>query len=347
MSARILSAPEVDVIAPEWRRRQGESWNADPAASWEWIAAARTDGCATTGRFLLLGSVDRPIALLKLSAMAGARIARPLGRGLDRMAWCPGSSPEEVRSALDAGRRFANLWLPALEHDVSRGVPACASIVHGEYLTVEARGGWDGYLSTRSRSLRKTLRLAANRATRGGAVKTALLDQGATGARIEELAEVERYGHRARGHLLQPERRRPTSFTSRLLTLLDAAGSVRTFVAYEGSRISAYLIGIVAGHRYLAYTMAVRTSAEELALGHRLFAEAIRLTIDNGEAVDLGNGNTDFKRRWATSVRPLHDVFVGGSTPAAVARTALRVRRYAGERYRRPRPRRATAGGER
>lgn len=322
MKAAVVFAGELASAEQAWRLRQADAWTGDPAASWEWIAAAMIDAPKQRD-FLLLGTLTRPVGVLEVIDVTRTRFARPLGRGLDRMAWCPGSAHDEIRSALDAGRRLANIWLPSLECAVAAEMPACAMRVNGEFLTVEDHTDWDTYFATRPKSLRKTMRGAVNRGSRGHALEITQLDQGDTARRIGELSQVEKHGHRADGHLLGSLPRQPLSFTARVISLLDAAGNVRTFTAYDGDTLGAYLVGVVAGRRYLAYTMAVRASYRELSLGHRLFAEAIRVAMDNGEAIDLGNGSTEFKRRWATSAHDLQDVFLGGPVLAGIARGAL------------------------
>jgi CelD/BcsL family acetyltransferase involved in cellulose biosynthesis len=329
-AAALMSAREVAAVEPAWRARQACAWTADPAASWEWIAAGIAD-VPSDREYLLLGSLTRPVGVLETVAIPGRRFARPLGRGLDRLAWCPGATREETRSALEAGRRLANLWLPSLECErTSDWIRAHAASVHGEFLTVEDYTDWDTYLASRPKSLRKTLRGAVNRSNRGHSVEITRLAPGATASRIDELREVESRGHRAHGRLLQPSRGQHISFTARLISSLDTEGRVRTFAAYDSGILSAYLVGLTAGRRFLAYTMAVRSSCRDLALGHRLFAEAIRVSIDDGEAIDLGNGTSDFKRRWATSTHQLQDLFIGSPSLEAVARVALTTRRHMG-----------------
>jgi hypothetical protein len=342
MKAAVVSAGELASVESAWRARQADAWNGDPAASWEWIAAATIDAPKQRD-FLLLGTPTRPVGVLEIIDVVGIRFARPVGQGLDRMAWCPGSTHDETCSALDAGQRLANIWLPSLECAVATETAACATRVHGEFLTVEDHTDWDTYFATRSRSLRKTMRGAVNRGNRGHAIEITRLEQGDTARRIGEMSYVERHGHRVDGHLFRTLPHQPLSFTARVISLLDVAGHVRTFVAYDGDTLGAYLVGVTAGRRYLAYTMAVLASCRELSLGHRLFAEAIRVAMGNGEAIDLGNGSSEFKRRWATSTYDLLDVFLGRPMLAAIARRVLVARSHlAGWTDRSPSRRRST-----
>lgn len=319
-SPTVLAADDLADIEPAWRRRQATTWSGDPAASWEWLAAGARR-LAPEQALLLVGSADDPVAVLRLMRVASLRLGLPLGAGIDRMALCPGTDPETARLATYAARRIASIWLPSMAAGtIASGSSDCRRR-HGETLSIDVRD-WDEYYASRSPSLRKTLRSAHNRRRRPGAnLSVSTLPSGAMTSHLAALSAVEAAGHRKHGYLLS--HKRTGSFTAEWLQGLDASGHVRTNVASADGTICAYLIGIVTPQRYLAYSMAMLASHRQYALGHLLFEDAIRGALARGEAVDLGNGTTEFKLRWATSATALEDVFIGGRLVTPIARIAL------------------------
>lgn len=320
--ATVIAAGDLIALEPAWRRRQSAAWSGDPAATWEWLAAG-AHHLPATHPLLLLGTPDVPIALLRLVGRGRFRIAVPLGHGagLDRMALCPATDPASARVATHSARSIATVWLPFMAggtiatggQEVRRG--------HGEFLSIGCRD-WGEYYGSRSRSLRKTIRLANNRRSRADEkIRLWTLPPGETSARLHALAAVEAGGRRKTGYLLSHPRAGP--FTARWVRHLDEAGHIRTRVAVADGRICAFLVGVVAARRYLAYSMAMLDAYSPYALGHLLFHDAIRDALTCGESVDLGSGSTAFKLRWATSASPLEDVLVGRPTPRQIARVGF------------------------
>jgi CelD/BcsL family acetyltransferase involved in cellulose biosynthesis len=320
--ARVICTADLGNYEEAWRNRQTNSWSADPAASWEWIEAGG-EMLSAKSKLLLLGSPSAPVGVLRLEKRVGIRLAIPLGSGLDRMAWCPGSTPSDAAAALDAGRRLASIWLPFTEENSIHHSLRVVARKHGQYLTIEGTD-WAGYLASRPSSLRKTLRKATDRVQQHPSVTVQLLDDGETSSHMTQFADVEKHGHRRVGHLLSSPSGQQT-FTAKVLSSLDRSGQVRTFAAFDRQGPCAYLIGVSAGRRFLAYTTATHERRSGLALGHLLLSESIQLAMAGGEAIDLGNGDTEFKRRWATSSRPLRDTFVGGAVQMFFVRRAVQM----------------------
>jgi CelD/BcsL family acetyltransferase involved in cellulose biosynthesis len=108
---------------------------------------------------------------------------------------------------------------------------------------------------------------------------------------------------------------------------LDSAGAVETHLARIGGKLAAYLVTFRAEGRTLIYTMGFRAGLERLSLGNLLFARAINTGLQRGWKVDLGNGTSFFKRRFADAVHPLHDLFVLPHAIAPVVRAAVAAER--------------------
>ena len=293
----------IEALEAPWRR-QARAWAGDPAATWAWLETSlrRLDPSATV---LVLGAPGRPAACLGFLG-TGPRLAVPLARVLDRFAWAPDVTAGERDRALEDAARLATVFLPYVPAPALPGPAVAHSASAAGVCPLVTGSGWETYLAGRSRTLRKSLRLAQSRLRRSGTgLEPALLAPGETAERLGELAHVEARGHRRRGMVLSG-RRGP--FLARVIAALDVTGGVRTHVLRNDSGIQAYLLGFAARERYLLYTTGFDRRYERLSLGTLLMRDALRDALSRGERVDMGNGSSAFKRRWATGALPLAHV---------------------------------------
>jgi GNAT acetyltransferase-like protein len=308
----------LPVIESAWRRRQAESWAGDPAATWEWISEAARD--ART--LLLIGSPGRPLACLRVAGGRRFGVAVPPGRHLDRFAPCPGTTPDELVQALVHAPKTIPVALRLVESriaDAAAAMPAVVRRGNGEFAIVRPQS-WSDYYAARSQKLRWTLKRGRSKfAALPGAEMSELAD-GETRTALPELAAVESHGHRGTRVL-------DDGFVVDVIARLDASGAVLTHVARIDGRIVAYALGFVSPTRFVGYTMGFRSDLAGLSLGSLLLAAQIQSALENGREVDLGQGFSDFKDRFAEARHPLWDVFVLPRSVAAGAGTAIRARK--------------------
>jgi hypothetical protein len=304
--ARVMPAARaLELLAEPWRRQQ-HLWNGDPAATWVWLETSLLQ-LHPRQPVLVLGKADRPSACLNLVG-SRSRIAFPLARVRDRFAWAPGVEAPGRDRALAAAGPLATIYLPYVPLDAVPGRQVEHVMRPAGLCPIVVADSWAMYLESLSRKLRQNLRRAQSRLGRSGAgLEIAVLAPGETADRFQELARVEAEGHRRGGHHLSGQR---GLFLQRVVRELDEAGHVRTYV-YSGVRgIQAYLLGFVARRRYLLYSTSFDVRHERLSLGALLFREAVHDAIGRSEHVDLGNGDSEFKMRFATASIPLAHVLV-------------------------------------
>lgn len=306
-------AEAMPAIRDAWLQRQRESWEGDPGASWEWLSAAVTQ--RPSAKVLILGTPQRPLALLRPVRWFGRFLWVPAGLRLDRFAPCPGTTSRELAEALGACRK--NVFLPFVEEQVfsaARYQSKFATRPHGEFLAIQAQDPAT-YLETRPRKLRQTIRRSQEKLVAAGERASVLtLPQGETAAALREIAAAEAAGNRKAAIFSG----RGSGFVRDAITRLDRSGAVETHVVRLDGSIAAYLIGFVGKTRLLLYTMAHRADAGSLSVGTLLFAHAIEANLAQGRSIDLGNGGTFFKRRFADTGGSLHDLFAG-PRPVALA----------------------------
>ncbi len=317
-----MYGPEViPAIRDAWLKRQGEHWDGDPGATWEWLSAAVERWPST--RFLLLGTPQRPLALLR-RARWGGFLWVPAGVRSDRFAPCPGTDPVELVEALAACPK--NLLLPFVEEEVSVAAdrqPRLAARPHGEFLAIRAQDP-AAFLAGRPRKLRQTIRRSREKlAELDDRAAVLTLPQGETAAALDEIAAAEVAGNRRTAILSG----RGGDFVRDAITRLDRSGVVETHVVRLDGSIAAYLIGFVGKTRLLLYTMAHRADTGNLSLGTLLFARAIEANLAQGRSIDLGNGGTFFKQRFADTGGSLHDLLTAPKLVAlSLQRTLSRAR---------------------
>jgi len=304
--ARVLTVERaLDELEEPWCAREAV-WNGDPSATWAWLETSLR--CyPLRQQVLAVGSRDRPVACFYLSPQR-TPIAAPLTRVMDRLAWAPGTALRDCDQAVDVARRTTSLYLPYIP---VTSLPSAANSkdarITGCCIVVDAES-WPAYLESRSATLRRSLRAAAARLERAADAPLAgILAPGETTVRLGELAAVEAAGHRRRGRVLSGLR---GAFIAQVIAELDGAGHVRTHVFQGSAGIEAYLLGFAASGRYLLYLTAVHANRRSLSLGTLLLGNAIRDAMERSEHIDVGNGLTKFKLRWATGVLPVAHVLI-------------------------------------
>lgn len=315
-----IGGPEeiLPVVEPAWRARQAESWNGEPAATWEWISRAAVDA----QRLLLLGTPNRPLACLVISDGWRYGLARSLGRR-GRFAPCPGTKPGEFAAAIRGAPSTIPVSLRLVESAFANAVAGMRGVVrleHGEHLLVQ-RQAWNDYLCARSQSLRWTLKRGRAKFTALPRAELSVLPKGGgTAAAVPELASLEVRGHRVKAVLSD-------AFAADVISRLDACGCVETQVARIDGEIVAYAIAFVSPTRAVGYTTTFRRDLTGFSLGSLLVAEQIKPALVQGREFDLGPGHSDFKQGFADVRCPLWGVWVLPPGLGMAAKMAIPARR--------------------
>jgi hypothetical protein len=161
-------------------------------------------------------------------------------------------------------------------------------------------GGIDGFLSRRSRDLRKSLRKAERTATAEGITfeSVRVHDAAAATALYERIQAVEARSWKARegvGIHAGPMR----AFYAAMLPRLAALGQQRTMFARRAERDVGYILGAVMGGEYRGLQFSYDADLEHVGLGGVLQLQQIgELCRDGVARYDLGT-EMDYKRRWA------------------------------------------------
>jgi hypothetical protein len=164
-------------------------------------------------------------------------------------------------------------------------------------------GGVDGFLSRRSRQLRKSLRKALRAASDAGvtfaSVRTAsAADAGSLYARIQQIEAASWKARDGVGISAGPMR----MFYDRMLPRLCHLGQQRTVFAQAAGRDVGYIFGAVLEGEYRGLQFSYSDEHAELGIGGLLQYHQIALLCDEGVVrYDLGT-EMDYKRRWAEEV---------------------------------------------
>jgi hypothetical protein len=303
--ARVLTADRaLETLERPWREQEPD-WTGDPSATWVWLETGlrRID----RQEVLVLGAAERPVACLYLAGK-NSRLAFPVSRVLDRFAWAPSVREPEIEAALGAARRLAAIYLPYVPVSARPPLLGTGDTRPAGVCPLVAATEWSAYHARLPGTLRKALHRAEIRVAKSGTrLRATELRRGETSERLAELAAVEARGHRRRGRLLSGKR---AKFIGRVIEAIDSAGHVRTHVIEDSRGVCAFLLGFAVGGRYLLYSTSLDARYERLSLGTLVLRDALRGALERGEDVDMGNGSTRFKLRWATGVLPLESVLL-------------------------------------
>lgn len=164
-------------------------------------------------------------------------------------------------------------------------------------------GGVDGFLSRRSRDLRKSLRRAVRAAAAEGVTfeSVRLADPDKAAALYARIQAVEARSWKSRegvGIHAGPMR----AFYGAMLPRLCTLGQQRTIFARAHDRDVGYILGAVMAGEYRGLQFSYDDEHAALGIGGLLQLEQIRELCDEGVLrYDLGT-EMDYKRRWAEDV---------------------------------------------
>jgi CelD/BcsL family acetyltransferase involved in cellulose biosynthesis len=163
-------------------------------------------------------------------------------------------------------------------------------------------GGIDGFLSRRSRDLRKSIRKSARAAVDAGitfdAVHASEADAGALYARVQDIEQRSWKAREGVGIASGPMR----AFYGEMLPRLCAHGQQRTIFARAGDRDIGYILGAVFEGEYRGLQFSYDDAFARIGLGGLLqFHQVVALCDEGVGRYDLGT-EMDYKRRWAEEV---------------------------------------------
>jgi hypothetical protein len=192
-------------------------------------------------------------------------------------------------------RRALDATLPA-RWERRRGQPTVRHVASLE-------GGIDGFLSRRSRDLRKSLRRSQRAAAVAGLVfdSVRVSDPREATALYARIQAVEANSWKSRegvGISAGPMR----AFYGAMLPRLCELGQQRTIFARLGDRDIGYILGAVMGGEYRGLQFSYDDDHAALGIGGLLQLEQVKELVAEGVArYDLGT-EMDYKRRWAEEI---------------------------------------------
>ncbi len=197
--------------------------------------------------------------------------------------------------ALDGPQRRALERMLPPRWERRRGAPTLRHVASLE-------GGLDGFLSRRSRELRKSLRKSLRAATDAGVefeqVAAGPADAAALYARIQAVEERSWKALDGVGISQGPMR----VFYERMLPRLCARGEQRTLFARIGDRDIGYVLGAVFDGEYRGLQFSYDNDYTRLGVGSLLqYHQIAALCVEGVGRYDLGT-EMDYKRRWAEDV---------------------------------------------
>lgn len=163
-------------------------------------------------------------------------------------------------------------------------------------------GGVDGYLSRRSRELRKSIRKQLRAATEAGitfeAVRVPAAEADALYARIQD-AEARSWKAREGVGISAGAMR---AFYGAMLPRLCQLGQQRTIFARRDGKDIGYILGAVLQSEYRGLQFSYDDEFSQYGLGGLLqYQQIVELCAEGIERYDLGT-EMDYKRRWAEDV---------------------------------------------
>jgi hypothetical protein len=163
-------------------------------------------------------------------------------------------------------------------------------------------GGIDGFLSRRSRELRKSIRKSLRAASHAGVTfESVRIDAAGAAALYARIQEVEAASWKARdgvGISAGPMR----TFYELMMPRLCATGQQRTVFARAGGRDVGYILGAVFEAEYRGLQFSYDDDHADLGIGGLLqYHQIIELCEEGVARYDLGT-EMDYKRRWAEDV---------------------------------------------
>ncbi len=191
-------------------------------------------------------------------------------------------------------RRALERAMPA-RWERRRGTPTLRHVASLE-------GGVDGFLSRRSRELRKSIRKSLRAASDAGvtfeSVRSAPSQAAALYDRIQAVEQHSWKSHESVGISQGPMR----AFYGAMLPRLCELGQQRTmFARFEGRDVG-YILGAVAGDEYRGLQFSYDDELSRFGLGGLLqYHQIVALAEEGIGRYDLGT-EMDYKRRWAEEI---------------------------------------------
>ena len=163
-------------------------------------------------------------------------------------------------------------------------------------------GGVDGFLSRRSRELRKSLRKSLRAAEADGLTfESVRATEGTAAALYERIQAIEAHSWKSQegvGISAGPMR----AFYAAMLPRLCALGQQRTVFARMGDRDVGYVLGAVMGDEYRGLQFSYADDLSRYGIGGLLqYHQVIELCEEGVARYDLGT-EMDYKRRWAEQI---------------------------------------------
>jgi CelD/BcsL family acetyltransferase involved in cellulose biosynthesis len=162
-------------------------------------------------------------------------------------------------------------------------------------------GGFDGFLSRRTRNFRRSLSRSARRVAEAGITfeSASVASIADADHAFERVLAVERQSWKGRGDtgITAPPM---YGFYRAMLPRLAATGRLRLLFAKQDERDVAYVLGGVFGDRYRGLQFSYADHLRDLGLGNVTQAHQIEHLCAEGVVhYDLGATGTDYKSRWA------------------------------------------------
>ena len=191
-------------------------------------------------------------------------------------------------------RRALDATLPA-RWERRRGQPTVRHVASLE-------GGVDGFLSRRSRELRKSIRKSLRAATDAGMTfESVRATQSEAAALYDRIQAVEARSWKSQeqvGISMGPMR----AFYGAMLPRLCAVGQQRTIFARIDGRDVGYILGAVMGEEYRGLQFSYDADLSQYGIGGLLqYQQVVELCGEGVARYDLGT-EMDYKRRWAEEI---------------------------------------------
>jgi CelD/BcsL family acetyltransferase involved in cellulose biosynthesis len=185
------------------------------------------------------------------------------------------------------------------------------------YLLVE--GGWDAYLSTRSKQFRKVLRAEGRRLERAGSVSwECARGPEAIAAVMPDVMQVaDRSWSGARGSAISSPKN--AAFYERVVRDFASSDHVRVWTLRMAGRLAAFEIHVTWGRVVAPLKAAYDPDFAEQSVGWLLANHAMRTVFEGGEfdRLDLLGKAEPYKMRWTDQLERHVEVFVFNRRPAS------------------------------
>lgn len=296
--AELLAARDLGTLESAWRRREALSQSPNPATFWSWQVAFG-EMLPRSHRLLVVGDPSAPQLLMRTAKVGRATIATPLGGTLDRFA-CNRLPGEPVGFGfLAATRQKVVALLKFVDaKEMEFLVDPTFARSHSSFGTIAAQSP-EAYWTSRPQGLKKTFRNAQHRCKR---LPHPWRIESVSGPHVgfawRHADGIEREAHRAASRRRIMGGRYGESFHRAMAPAL-AQGNAAIYMGYVGDMPVAYLLVVRQQGTWALVTMGFHRNFGTISPGTLLFQRAIIDGLTAGASIDLGNGRSHFKDRWA------------------------------------------------